>query len=118
MKKLFLYLLNKYSQTEEQRREIHKVLHEKVSNTYSEQTVYGQLYNNFLEFLLANPIFTQRVINKEDESLAMIKNGMSNTFENAKFFTKFEITKAKLEREKKMLDRIHKRIGYIPQHKR
>ena len=43
MKKLFLFLLEKYTKTEEDRLIVFNILHDKVSDTYSEQTTFGNV---------------------------------------------------------------------------
>lgn len=81
MKKIFLLLLNKYAKTEEGRLEIYEVLHQKVCETYNEQTTYGNVYNSNIEFVMANS-FIQKMARLNDQtSLNMLKNGMKESFE-------------------------------------
>ncbi len=54
MKKLFFWLLKKYTRTEKQRLEVFSRLHEAVSETYSEQNQFGNLYNANIEFIMAS----------------------------------------------------------------
>ena len=55
MKKLFIYLLKKYSRTEEQRVEILERLHFQVQNDYTEQTIFGNVCNSNIEFIMGTP---------------------------------------------------------------
>jgi hypothetical protein len=41
MKTIFIWMLRKYANTEKGRIEIMRVMDEKVSDSYSEQTLYG-----------------------------------------------------------------------------
>ena len=83
MKRLFLYLLRKYSTTEAERMEIYKELWYKVKEEYNEQTAFGNVYNMHIEMLLANPFFESRVMLGEDEHLRMLKEGLANSFDES-----------------------------------
>jgi len=83
MKKLFLYLLRKYSTTEAERMEIYKELWYKVKEEYNEQTAFGNVYNMHIEMLLANPFFESRVMSGEDEHLRMLKEGLAKSFDRS-----------------------------------
>ena len=56
MKKLFLFLLKMYSHTEKDRIEIHKILNDQVSEQYSEQTTFGNIYNSNIESIMSNDV--------------------------------------------------------------
>ena len=89
MKRLFFFLLRKYSNTEDQRIKIYRELWYKVKNRYSEQTAFGNVYNMNVEVLLANPFFESRVLLKDEESLKMLKSGLDNSFDlSVEFVTK------------------------------
>ena len=92
MKKLFLYLLRKYSTTEAERMEIYKELWYKVKEEYNEQTAFGNVYNMNIEMLMANPFFESRVMLGQDEHLRMLKEGLANSFDRSIEFT-FEVGK-------------------------
>ena len=83
MKRLFLYLLRKYSTTEAERMEIYKELWYKVKEEYNEQTAFGNVYNMNIEMLLSNPFFESRVMLGEDEHLRMLKEGLANSFDES-----------------------------------
>ena len=55
MRALFFYLLKKYSKTEEDRLKILAELDNGIYWTYNEQTPFGNVYNYFIEFIMANP---------------------------------------------------------------
>jgi hypothetical protein len=83
MKKLFLYLLRKYSTTEAERMEIYRELWYKVKEEYNEQTSFGNVYNMHIEMLLANPFLESRVMLGEDEHLKMLKEGLAKSFDRS-----------------------------------
>jgi hypothetical protein len=81
MKRLFFFLLRKYSNTEDQRIKIYRERWYKVKNRYSEQTAFGNVYNMNVEVLMANPFIESRVLQKDEESLRMLKSGLDNSFD-------------------------------------
>lgn len=86
MKKIFMWLLNRYSNTEKERITILRTLNNKVREEYSEQNAYGNTYNFFIEFIMANDFIINCVKEKtaiNEKSLNMIKIGISNTFDEA-----------------------------------
>lgn len=83
MKKLFLYLLRKYSQTEKQRMEIHRELWYQVKNEYNEQTAFGNVYNMNIEVLMSNPFIQSSVHLGETDRLQVLKTGLNNSFDTA-----------------------------------
>lgn len=83
MKKLFFFLLRKYSKTESQRMEIHKELWYQVKDEYNEQTAFGNVYNMNIEVLMANPFFVSRVELGQDEHLRMLKQGLAASFDES-----------------------------------
>ena len=93
MKRLFFWLLNHYSQTESQRIEILKILDEKVCNDYSEQTTYGNVYNFYIEFIMANKFVIQLVKENDKKALTIVKRGISNSFDESVGYIKNEIIK-------------------------
>lgn len=82
MKKLFLFLLNRYSNTEKERIQIIKVLNDKVSDNYREQTTFGNVYNSNIEFVMANEFIKMLAKEKEKniDFLRMIQNGLSESY--------------------------------------
>lgn len=93
MKRLFLFLLGKYSNTEKERIEILAVLHEKVRDTYTEQTVFGNVYNFFIEFVMANDVIKRYTYSAED--MRVLKRGMSSAFDEVIRYNKPEVRKYK-----------------------
>ena len=87
MKKLFLFLLRKYGKTESQRMEIYQELWYKVKEEYNEQTAFGNVYNMNIEVLMSNPFFVSRVQLGQDEHLRMLKQGLSDSFDESVEFT-------------------------------
>ena len=83
MKKLFLHLLKKYSRTEKDRIEILKELDKGIHYNYSEQTYFGNVYNYFIEFIMANEFINGRVEEKDEESLKIVKRGITKEFDIA-----------------------------------
>lgn len=90
MKKIFVWLLKKYSRTEKQRLEIFSSLYESVSETYSEQTTFGNVYNANIEFIMASPLIKKLVKDSRRGSsyastfeLDMIKKGLGVSTEDA-----------------------------------
>lgn len=98
MKKLFLFLLKKYSKTEDQRFEIYKTLFNKVQDTYTKQTIYGNVYNAHIEFIMSNDFVRKLVENNKYEELNMIKGGINNSTDKAFRFIKNEPRKLKLKK--------------------
>lgn len=83
MRKLFLYLLRKYSNTESDRMEIYKELWYKTKEEYNEQTAFGNVYNMNIEVLMSNPFFVSLCQQGNLEYLEMLKSGLSNSFEES-----------------------------------
>ena len=83
MKKLFLFLLKRYSNTEAQRMEIYRELWYKTKEEYNEQTAFGNVYNMNIEVLMSNPFFESRIMLGEKEDLQMLKQGLSNSFDES-----------------------------------
>ncbi len=83
MKKLFFYLLKKYSRTEKQRWAILEKLDVSIYNEYNEQTTFGNVYNFFIEFIMSNEFIKGRVLKNDKESLTILKRGITNTFDDA-----------------------------------
>lgn len=83
MKKLFLFLLKRYSNTEVQRMEIYRELWYKTKEEYNEQTAFGNVYNMNIEVLMSNPFFESRIMLGEKEDLQMLKQGLSNSFDES-----------------------------------
>ncbi len=83
MKRLFLYLLRRYSNTEAQRMEIYRELWYNTKDEYNEQTSFGNVYNMNIEMLMSNPFFESRVMLGQDEHLRMLKEGLSKSFDES-----------------------------------
>jgi len=83
MKKLFFYLLKKYSKTEKDRLKILSILSDEIHNEYNEQTNPGNVYNFFIEFIMSN-YFIRTLHRKGDtKSLRMIKTGIDHAFDES-----------------------------------
>lgn len=83
MRKLFYYLLKKYSKTEKDRLKILSKLDDEIHNDYYEQTYPGNVYNFFIEFVMSNT-FIRKTLRKGDlKTLEMIKTGIDDSFDEA-----------------------------------
>lgn len=60
-KRLFLYLLKQYTQTEEDRVEVYKAVNQGALDEYYEADPYQNFYNSYLEFLISNPFIKQLI---------------------------------------------------------
>lgn len=84
MRKIFYFMLkNFYSNSEKDRIKIHNILHEKVENTYTDQTSLGNLYNSYIEFLMGNPIVQNAVGSDDIMIIGNIKKGMVHSYDKA-----------------------------------
>ena len=83
MKRLFLFLLRKYSKTESQRMEIYQELWYQTKSEYNEATAFENMYNVNVEVLMSNPFFVSRVIVGQDEHLRMLKEGLGKSFDES-----------------------------------
>jgi len=91
MKTIFIWLLKKYSKNEEGRIEIMKIMDEEVRNTYNEQNLYGNVYNYFIEFVMANPFIIKCTLENKKETLKILKQGIENSFDRAVEFIENEM---------------------------
>jgi len=87
MKRLFLFLLRKYSKTESQRMKIYKELWYQVKNEYYEQSAFGNVYNMNTEILMSNPFFQSIVIMGNEDELNMLRRGLSKSFDKSVDYT-------------------------------
>lgn len=99
MKKLFYFLLKRYSKTEKQRIGIFDIIHSQVQSNYPEQTAYGNLYNAYIEFLMGNHTIYCNVMNNDQASLTMIQNGLDCSFQIAIQYVKDERSGKKQKKE-------------------
>lgn len=88
MKKLFLFLLKRYSNTESERMEIYKQLWYKTKEEYPEQTVFGNFYNMNVEVIMSNPFFAIRAQTGVVEDLKKLKENLSQSFDNSIHFVR------------------------------
>ena len=98
MKRLFYFLLKKYSKSEEQRLKIHDILNKQVREEYYEQTSFGNVYNSNIEFILGNTLIRQLIEENRLEELEMIERGLGNSTKEAFKFIKNEPRRKKLKR--------------------
>ena len=90
MKRLFFYLLRRYSWTEKQRMEIYSRLWESVTDEYNEQSGFGNVHNMNIEFLMANPVIISLVEKKDKKGISVIKRILNESFEEAIGFVEKE----------------------------
>lgn len=90
MKRLFLYLLKKYSKRENDRKIIYEQLWDSVINEYNEQTSYGNIYNINIEFIMFNPFIKKEVLFKDNVSLKMIKANLAKSYNKALIYIEEE----------------------------
>lgn len=83
LKKLFFFLLKKYSKTEKQRHEIYNVLWCNINNEYNEQTAFGNVYNMNIEVLMSNSFVKNKVYTKDKNSISMLKSGLNSSFDKS-----------------------------------
>jgi hypothetical protein len=87
MKKLFLFLLRKYSKTESQRMEIYQELWYQTKSEHNEATAFENVYNVNVEVLMSNPFFVNRVKIGDDKGLQKLKEWLDNSFEDGVYLT-------------------------------
>lgn len=78
-----MFLLRKYSKTEQDRMKIYKELLNSTISEYSEQTIFGNTYNMNIEVLMSNPFFVRSCKDGDMEYLNMLKNGLSKSFDES-----------------------------------
>lgn len=81
LKRLFFFLLKRYSTTESERVAILKVINQSVCEEYYEQTVYGNIYNYFWEFMWSLELTIVIIGSNNPENIKTIKRGMSQNFD-------------------------------------
>lgn len=90
MKKLFLFLLRNYSNTEIERIEIRKILDQKIEQSYPGQTKFGDVYNSHIEFIIGNEFINKLVRDNDTDALEMIKEGLNDSFSKGIQFIRIE----------------------------
>ena len=90
MKRLFLYLLKKYSKRENDRKIIYEQLWDSIINEYNEQNFYGNIYNINIEFIMFNPFIKKEVLFKDNISLKMIKANLAESYNKALIYIEEE----------------------------
>ena len=90
MKKLFIYLLKRYSKRELERVLIYNELWHSVLNEYNEQNHFGNVYNSNIEFIMSNPFINKAVLSEDFDSIKMIKGNLAESFNKALIFIKKE----------------------------
>ena len=83
MKRLFLFLLRKYSKTESQRMEIYQELWYKTKHEYNGVDAFDNMYYMNIEVLMSNPFFESRVMIGQDEHLRTLKEGLGKSFDES-----------------------------------
>jgi len=82
--RIFLYLLKGYIEKGEYGRLfILSEVEAGMSKEYNEQTLPGNVYNAFIEFILANRYVREKVIYKDDKNLKMMKKGIADAYDAA-----------------------------------
>jgi len=100
MKKLFLYLLKKYTKTEKDRIDIIEVLNENVICEYNEQTGFGNIYNSHIEFIMGNKLIRSIIYENRAGEVDMIKGNLTSSIDAAIRFIKNEPRRQKLKKIK------------------
>lgn len=108
MKKLFFYLLKKYSKTEKDRMKILSELDEGIHYTYNEQTNFGNVYNFFIEFIMSNEFIKRRVRESDETSLKMIKRGIDKSYDESIDYIKNDIKNEEIDKRVGIIDDILK----------
>ena len=83
MKKLFLFLLRKYSKTESQRMVIYRELWYQTKSDYREANVFENINNMNIEVLMSNPFFKRRVELGDVKYLKWIKKVLEKSFDES-----------------------------------
>ena len=83
MKRLFLFLLSKYSKTESQRMEIYQELWYQTKNEYDATTAFENMRNMNIEVLMSNPFFVNRVAVGQYEDLKNLKEELGKSFDES-----------------------------------
>jgi hypothetical protein len=84
MKKIFFFLLRKYSKTESQRMEIYKELwYQTKAESNFGVDAFDNMYNMNTEVLMSNPFFVSRVMLGQDEHLLKLKIGLADSFDES-----------------------------------
>jgi len=96
MKRLFLFLLKKYTFTEKERFEVYNVLQEQVRNDYTEQNNHGNLSNGFIEFIMSSDLVNDYVQKNNKDALNSIRKCLSDDFDKSVNFIKIEPRRKKL----------------------
>lgn len=111
IRKLFLYLLKKYTKDERGRLMVLSKIEDGVIKTYYEQTPPGNVYNGFGEFVMSNKYIKERVKENDVKSIMMMRNGIMNEYDRQiKFMSKYRMRcddkKAKLFKRKFTINNI------------
>ena len=80
MRKLFYYLLKKYSTLEKDRAYIIQYLEQKVCSEYTEQTFNGNFYILFIEYYISNDWLQERVEKNDNISLHQLRTLVNSAF--------------------------------------
>ena len=87
---LFSWLLGNKAKDEKGRVEILRTIHDKVSDEYNEQTLFGNVYNANIEFIMASDFIVKLVKENDIKSLEMVKSCLEDSFADAVEFIKAE----------------------------
>ena len=109
MKKIFLFLLKRYTRTEKERIEVYEQLWDSITSEYSEQSGFGNVYNMQIEFLMANPVISNMVSKKDRKSLSILKRGIQQSFGTSIEY----IEKERFNRTTKVVKRTQEKIQTI-----
>ena len=116
MKRLFLFLLKRYTRTERERIEVYEQLWDSITSDYSEQSGFGNVYNMQIEFLMANPVISNAVFEKDRKSLSMLKRGIQQSFGTSIEYIekeKFNRIPKSVKRPQEKIQTITSRLGKI-----
>lgn len=82
--------MRKYTKTESGRIEVYKKLHDSLSEEYDEQTPIGNIYNSYIEFLMAQDIVKDIATKDDFVSNEILRSGLQKSYYEALDFLKKE----------------------------
>jgi hypothetical protein len=89
-RKIFMWLLKQFTEFDRDRIAVLRFMDTQVHEDYDEQTPYGNVYNYFIEFIVANQFISDCIARNSESSLKTIKRGMSQAFDEAATIIKNE----------------------------
>ncbi len=91
MKKLIRrYVLRSLLSSEKGRMKLHQMLQQSVNEEYGEQTIPGNIYNNFIEFVMSNKSLRDAIKRGDLQYIDMVYSGLTSTYYEGITFIKKE----------------------------